>query len=218
MRTAVRRVIGFLLAAALGSASAESLVFGNFFAGDSGPASVEIATLESIPVEPGQASLSLSVTGLDAFGPGFAVTSLVLVVSDDSNLNISASNPSPGNIFVDFVPDGGFDFPAQAPGLSAVRFDFTRGDPLTDDETFSWSWNDTSLLIYNFFLHVQGSRLVPAGPDNEEYLQPVSLYYIQGPVVITPVPEPETYALMVSGLALLGFATRRRNTYRVGGR
>jgi hypothetical protein len=26
----------------------------------------------------------------------------------------------------------------------------------------------------------------------------------------TPVPEPETYAMMVAGLGLLGFAARRR--------
>jgi hypothetical protein len=27
---------------------------------------------------------------------------------------------------------------------------------------------------------------------------------------ITPVPEPETYAMLTAGLALVGFATRRK--------
>jgi PEP-CTERM motif len=33
-----------------------------------------------------------------------------------------------------------------------------------------------------------------------------------GNVVLTPVPEPETYALMFAGLGIVGFvAARRRN-------
>ena len=32
----------------------------------------------------------------------------------------------------------------------------------------------------------------------------------QDVIVFTAVPEPETYALMVAGLGLLGFAERRR--------
>jgi hypothetical protein len=28
---------------------------------------------------------------------------------------------------------------------------------------------------------------------------------------VTPIPEPETYAMLLAGLALLGFATRRKN-------
>jgi hypothetical protein len=30
-------------------------------------------------------------------------------------------------------------------------------------------------------------------------------------VEVSPVPEPEAYALMLSGLALVGFALRRRS-------
>jgi hypothetical protein len=33
---------------------------------------------------------------------------------------------------------------------------------------------------------------------------------ITNPDPVTPIPEPETYALMAAGLAALGFVSRRR--------
>ena len=39
-----------------------------------------------------------------------------------------------------------------------------------------------------------------------------------GELLITPVPEPETYALLLAGLGLLGFAARRRAVFAAGQR
>jgi hypothetical protein len=33
---------------------------------------------------------------------------------------------------------------------------------------------------------------------------------MQGGVAVTAVPEPETYAMLLAGLGLVGFAARRR--------
>jgi hypothetical protein len=38
-----------------------------------------------------------------------------------------------------------------------------------------------------------------------------NVYYEMSQTVAVPVPEPETYALMLAGLGLVGFAARRRN-------
>lgn len=50
----------------------------------------------------------------------------------------------------------------------------------------------------NYWLNVAGSR---AG----------SIGSYSGNISVNPVPEPETYAMMLAGLGLLGFSARRRN-------
>lgn len=42
---------------------------------------------------------------------------------------------------------------------------------------------------------------------------PGSYGNLQGSLVLAPVPEPETYALMLAGLAAVGFAARRRRVH-----
>jgi hypothetical protein len=51
----------------------------------------------------------------------------------------------------------------------------------------------------NYFIHIAGVSTGAAG-----YTGTISLE--------SPVPEPETYAMMLVGLGLLGFAARRRNS------
>jgi len=50
---------------------------------------------------------------------------------------------------------------------------------------------------------VGGSALPRGGED------PLSL--AQGEAVRTSAPEPETYAMLLAGLGLMGFVARRRN-------
>ena len=52
----------------------------------------------------------------------------------------------------------------------------------------------------NYTLSVYGSKVDPA----------LSGSYA-GNIAINPVPEPETYAMMLAGLGLMGFSARRRN-------
>ncbi len=40
---------------------------------------------------------------------------------------------------------------------------------------------------------------------------PLTAANYQGSAILTPVPEPETYALMLAGLASIGFMVRRRS-------
>jgi PEP-CTERM motif len=48
---------------------------------------------------------------------------------------------------------------------------------------------------------------VPTGNTNLSYL-PASIFF--DGLTVTAVPEPETYAMLLAGLGLLGFAARRR--------
>jgi hypothetical protein len=59
----------------------------------------------------------------------------------------------------------------------------------------SVSWAQTMGDVYTTEIRVEGSRSLLVGIDN---------------VMLTPVPEPGTYALMALGLAALGWQVRRR--------
>jgi hypothetical protein len=57
--------------------------------------------------------------------------------------------------------------------------------------------------------HFQGRLaldFVPVGPDANA---PTTAVFFDG-LTVTPVPEPETYAMLLAGLGLLGFRVRRR--------
>jgi hypothetical protein len=47
-------------------------------------------------------------------------------------------------------------------------------------------------------------------PTNGSYEDQNTNWIIEGHILAAPVPEPETYAMMAAGLALVGFAARRR--------
>lgn len=65
-----------------------------------------------------------------------------------------------------------------------------------DDWSSQWSFTGS----YNYFAVVSGDRLVggPWSPGEGEI------------DAIAAIPEPETYAMLLAGLGLLGFAARRR--------
>lgn len=55
---------------------------------------------------------------------------------------------------------------------------------------------------------VSPSPVIPATESRESYVSPITPSFN---TVATPVPEPETYAMILAGLALIGFTTRRRD-------
>lgn len=58
------------------------------------------------------------------------------------------------------------------------------------------------LAAGNYQLHITGTPIL-AGFDHSTFDVAFD---------VTPVPEPETYAMMLGGLALVGFSARRRKT------
>jgi hypothetical protein len=65
-------------------------------------------------------------------------------------------------------------------------------------QNFSFTFTAASTLTTLEFRHK------PAG-ENYSFLNDAGVYAV-------PVPEPETYALMMAGLGLVGFAVRRRSS------
>jgi hypothetical protein len=90
-----------------------------------------------------------------------------------------------------------------ASGLTEIDFgtSFGRGkDKLRGTESVAWTvsglGSNYSSSLTNMYLHVQG-----IGVDRK------SAKYTP---IVSPVPEPETYAMLLVGLGLVGFSARRR--------
>ncbi len=66
-----------------------------------------------------------------------------------------------------------------------------------------WSLGPTSIGAGNHTLEIFGSPTIPAGFTYGAYT-----YTPQ--VLTAPVPEPETYAMLLAGLGAIGFMSRRR--------
>ncbi len=61
-----------------------------------------------------------------------------------------------------------------------------------------WTLSTGVLAAGSYYLQVDGSVLGSAGGK------------YSADIALAPVPEPETYAMMLAGLGLLGFTARRR--------
>lgn len=86
-------------------------------------------------------------------------------------------------------------------GLSAEKVNFHTANDInrfTDGESATWTFANTKLSDFSAFqLHV--NSLTPSG-DSVKFTQ----------MLTSPVPEPETYGMLLAGLGLIGFAARRR--------
>jgi len=161
--------------------------FGSLLSGG-GPASVHFADLDINDLGSGHWSFSLynidlSVFGSDAFIGSMAVdgtTPSSVTTVGGGGVSDVGTNPGGG-------PGGSFDF----------RYVFGGGsDKLITTETISWDAYGlgSSLPIDGeLALHVQGTSF---SPDSAWY--------------VSQVPEPETYAMMLVGLGLIGFSLRNQ--------
>jgi hypothetical protein len=110
-------------------------------------------------------------------------------------------------------------FKADGDGFFDWKIDLSSNPPRFDGtDTLSWDFLGVTLPSFNsisvngsegkdgflFATHAQGLAYGGSGWFNGQ-LTPTST-----PFDVTPVPEPETYALMLAGLAVVGSIARRR--------
>ena len=140
-----------------------------------------------------------SIFNAGAFIGSIAVNTNTNILPTLSNLASAAA--APVSVKNGGGPTGQFDF----------RFDLFQGqNRLTARETVSWTATfaqPTTFIGDQFALHVQG--LTPI--YNPITRKTDSSAWYTDKVVAAPVPEPETYALMLMGLGLVGFMAKRKN-------
>lgn len=189
MNKIIRNMIGSAALVASFSANATVDTYGDLLSGTYQP-DATFATMTYTNVD-NVYSFTLTAYDLDAI---FTDGSFIGSIAVDAD-----SQPVISNVVGDTVvsvtngggPTGIFDF----------RFDLTGSDQtrLTANETVSWDATfaqPVTLTSDSFTLHVQGLTVA----------QGESGWY-----TATPVPEPETYAMMLAGLGMLGFTARRKN-------
>ncbi len=82
--------------------------------------------------------------------------------------------------------------------LYSLTGELMAGSMLSTGATDQWSLSYTGLAAGDYSIRVSGSVVSNAAGK----------YYAN--IALAPVPEPETYAMMLAGLGLLGFTARRR--------
>jgi len=172
------------------SAHAATDEFGELLSGSFQPtetfASLSYSTTDNLVY-----SFTLSAFDLDAI---FTTGAFIGAIAVDSDTNAPLLSNVSGDTVVSISPGGGpggnWDFRFDLTGPQQARL--TANETISFDATF-----DQAVILgsNSFALHVQGLTDAQGG----------SAWYVP-----TPIPEPETYAMMLAGLGMLGFTARRR--------
>jgi hypothetical protein len=164
-----------------------------------------------------------------AFGSGAYISQAIFnTVTGADPKSTKISNVANGVAAIDAINNPplaslGFDFGDCFNRTSGGSCDYSKANgKLQGTESVSWTAVFNKNQPYGFFnspavaLQIQGFSYQATGSKNisfgEEHDQNgtriTSGWYTGTPV--TPVPEPETYAMLLAGLGLLGFMARRR--------
>jgi len=201
--------------AALSSAvGAQALVVGSL-----GGGAGTFATINPGGATPGTGgTLTGSVSGTIAGGQVFAATTGNFADDVVAGENFLAAGPTPGNpatltltgptvTYISFLwgspdlyntltvtsTDGSQTFRADGFGFTpATPFAFTNGNPTFNQAVQFASIGDTHIV----------SLMFDSAPQNA--------FEVGHFTTTAPVPEPETYALMLAGLGVVGFMSKRR--------
>lgn len=148
----------------------------------------------------------------------------ITFLAGDGTFNVSNDTPdlpvSGHSLLSFFTNPGSGSFQATfAGGVSSVSIDVSDYSPSDDDEPSLYAYDSVGTLLDSDSILIPGGG--PGGTLSVSSLTPIA--YVQwnevgsfaGAVywdnlVYAPIPEPETYAMLLAGLGLLGFAARRR--------
>ena len=171
-------------------AQATTYQFGELLSGG-GPATVHLADLDINDLGGGHWSFTLYNIDLSAFGSKSFIGSMAVDgITPTSVTTVAGGGVSSVSISPGGGPGGSFDF----------RYDTASGsDRLTSGESVSWD---------AFGL---GSSALPGNGDLALHVQS-TIFSDSSAWYISPVPEPETYAMLLMGLGLIGFSLRRQRS------
>lgn len=149
---------------------------------DSGPLASIFNITSSAGVSFSQGSAPPNLPGGNSVVPAF----------DGSALTADANNPPPANGVQNSDATGEY---------LTVTFNLLAGK----------SWNDvlTSMTLPGFPIETPANSWLRVGVHVQAFQDGNSASFINNPV--TPIPEPETYALMLAGLFMLGLGRKSNN-------
>ena len=156
------------------------------------------------------ADTPLSVTALGAFDwdhNGFVGNHDVGLWDENGNLLASTAVASGDNLIGDFRYKAISTVKLTAGNVYYVgSSNFGRGEPYGYAGSISSTWGLT--LLSSAFIQTNDLEF-------PRYLGGVQPGYFGGNLLVAPVPEPETYAMLAAGLGLIGLASRRKPGRRV---
>ena len=170
-------------------------------------ASLAVVALLMLPGRAGAANLSFDY-GLQAvpttlyWGP-LALNHLASESFTD-HIYFQTSTPFTAQLFDNFTDFSDFSSLSVALRTNDVAHTVVdAADPNTPFAPFAWSNATPSgpIAAGNYQLHISGvmAASISPSPTGES-----------GGIILAAVPEPETYAMMLAGLGLMGFVARRR--------
>ena len=122
-------------------------------------------------------------------------------ITDVYTFSVASSSTATGQVgSAQLVPTSDFDFTSIVVNGPSGSFNFAM---LLGDPNETWGMSPVLLAAGDYTLTVKGIISAPAA---------VGSYGGNFNLVAAPVPEPETYALMMAGLGVLGFVARRRKS------
>jgi hypothetical protein len=101
--------------------------------------------------------------------------------------------------------DQQYSYPGNAFPSVTLDGSFMDVNASSDDNAYGWSAS-----VNNYLAYVQSESRFGLNNGVEFLSATFNVAYWDASVSVSPVPEPETYALMLAGLALVGAAARRR--------
>ena len=190
-----------------GHAATYNWNFGQLLSGVFQP-SATFATLSATTSDNKYFDFDLKANDLNAlFTSGAFLTGLAVA----DNQTGTAADPTSVGLDAGTWGVAGVGLKANATGPGGTNvwdFDFTVGTNcnssascrLTANEEVKWHASFTAPISFNnpaFAIHVQGLTTAQCG----------SAWYTS---TVSAIPEPETYAMLLAGLGLMGFVARRR--------
>lgn len=189
----------------------KSLIAGIAFATATLGSSAVMAQTTSTPVMVGNTPQVLDLTsGSGFFGDTFGVNSNGAMFSDRFTFSVNSTTGMGFDAIISSISrtaDTGLDvtglslYRANATDATGAGTLISSGKALQSGNIDVWTLSTENLAVGNYYLQVNGNLVSDAGAS------------FGGAVMMSPtapVPEPETYGMMLAGLGVLGFLARRR--------